>query len=201
MPRTTFSITAIANDGYAQKSGSAVYPPNTTAFEQTSDVFVQTEKSFVTPNYSVFCGLLRFDTASLPDDATITAATLRLWIDAMANANARSLVAEWMTDGAIAAADYVDDVGTNAHAGTTLASLTAFASNDLALTNLSNINRTGFTKIRIGVTGSTPTGENVMYIAALDHATLAEPQLIVDYNAYAPFDYSQFPKAKLRTVA
>ena len=48
--------------------------------------------------YEVRVGLLRFDTSALPDNATVTGATLKLYVTSAASADGRSLVGEWYGD-------------------------------------------------------------------------------------------------------
>ena len=70
-------------------------------------------------NYSVLAALLRFDTSSLPDGATITAATLKLHVTAKTDADNRSLVGEWYpsSNWPIDAADYTLNSSANALTG------------------------------------------------------------------------------------
>ena len=52
-------------------------------------------RRFVFGGYEVLVPLLRFNTAALPDNATVTSATLRLYVTGKADADNRNLVGEW----------------------------------------------------------------------------------------------------------
>ena len=194
MASQTFSIAVGADDGTARKWGPA-YPPDgsTDSTASTTGTFIAPARNFETTTYKTEVALLRFDTSSLPDTATVAAATLRVYINGYFTVNTRSLVAEWYDWGAaIDIADWTNTPGTTAHAGTLINSFTSPASNDLALQNLSNVSLTGYTYLRLHVDGGTPTGENYIIIDAFDHATSPEPKLIVEY-AETPTLYTSIP--------
>lgn len=182
-PTTTFNVAASADDGTAQRVEN-VYPPTAGASAADNDLAVRIDRTFSTPNYISRVGLIRWDTSSLPDDATIDSATLRLWALASTkqNANDRSVEAEWYDAETITTADYSENSTADAHAGTTLASITQAADNDFALIGVSNVSKTGFTGVRLHISGGVPSGSNTISFAAFDHTTFTEPRLIVDYT-------------------
>ena len=184
-PTTTFSITAGGNDGKTEDlTGDAAYANvacDTAATGVTQDT---TLRSFSGGLYNIADLHFRWDTSSLPDAAPITAASLRLWGVAKVDTNARNLVADWNDFGAgLTCADWVHDSLNDAITGVTIASLATGANNTLSLSNLSNLNRTGFTGIRLHVDGGVPGGVNEFSIAMFDDPALDEPQLSVTYNA------------------
>lgn len=181
MPTDTFNIAASGDDGYAAGTGSASYPPASGTESNTSDNAVAAWKRFDGSFYNVYAGLIRWDTSSIPNDAVIESVTLRIHVVSKANDDTRSFALEWYDSGTIGTEDYTSTVGTNAHAGTAIASITSGADNDFALINVSNVNKTGYTGLRCHVSGGTPTGSNLVEFAALDHTTLVEPRLIVTY--------------------
>jgi len=63
-------------------------------------------------DYVVDLALLRFDTSALPDNATITSATLRIYVTSITNVDSRSVCA-----------DYFQWVGNNAATDFTVADL------------------------------------------------------------------------------
>lgn len=183
-PTTTFNVAAGGDDGYVYRASSSVYPPDTSTTVDTSDTIVGVEKNLSGGQFAILISLLRWDTASIPDDATIDAATLRLRKTASSpvSVDSRSLVAEWYEPGTIDTEDYTATVVSDAHSGTALTSITADADNDFALTNLSSVNKTGYTGLRLHISGGQPTGNNTAYFASFDHSTLTEPRLIVEYT-------------------
>ncbi len=184
MTQVSFPIAVGSDDGRAFRSGSAVWPPSTTSFSSTTQTNQEVFKTFTGGNYAEYVSLYRFDTSSLPDTATITAAYFRAWITFVDDtADDRSLVADWLADAAISTADYTAEItDPNAHAGTNLTSIGNGVIRDFDLVNLSNINKTGYTKIRLGISGGAPTLVNQVKIGAFDHVTNPEAQLIVNYD-------------------
>lgn len=183
MPTLTFPITASANDKTVTATGSS-YPPTGTPSHDATGTSILVDKSFgAGPVYSLYTGNLKWVTSSLGAGANVTSATLRIFVvtSGIVNADSRSLTAEWhVFDGT--ASDWTSTVGTSANAGVTLASLTANSTNDIPLTNLSNVSRTGTTGLRLHISGGAPTGNNDLYIASYDDSTAPEPQLIITYS-------------------
>lgn len=135
-------------------------------------------------------GLLRFDTSGLPDDATITGATLSVWCATYSRTDALNVVFEYF-DFASTNSDYaVNPTGTVAATVLHSSLGPVNANNQIPLTDFSGISKTGNTSFRVHLTGGTPTASNWYYFAALEHTTLAEAQLIVTYTTdlddYAP---------------
>lgn len=185
-PSTSFVATASGNDGYTSQAGAA-YPPTNPAAVDTTNTIVAPERSlYAGPTYTVACGLVGFDTSTLPDGATVTAATLRLYGENRSSGDGLSFVGDWFDYGA--AIDTADHTNTapsgTAFAAVSLGTLALGATNDLALLDVAaSVSKTGITKIRTGISGTTPTSTNYFYFAAFDHATDPEPQLIVTWTA------------------
>src|SRR5215216_1593182 len=97
MASQTFEIQANADDGFTAAQEDGVYPPSYVG-EGMLSTEVQITKSNTGTIYTIRAGLLRFDTSALPDNATITAARLRVQVTGL------SLSA----DGKLIAADYFD---------------------------------------------------------------------------------------------
>jgi hypothetical protein len=134
-------------------------------------------------NYGVYVPLLRFDTSGLPAGATVTSATLKLYVNKTTNADSRKLVAEWAPSAVwpLAASDWTLSSSANASAGTAIASLAQGAVNSFALTGLSNVNASGFTTLRLHVDGAAPTGDNYVQIAAFEDGSVPAPQLVLNW--------------------
>lgn len=181
-PTSTFNVAASGDDGEALGSGAG-YPPSAT-LAVSANASIELQKT-LGANYTVSVALIRFDTSSLPDDATIDSATLRIRVTATDDINSRSLTVEWYDAGTIGTEDYTATVGTDAHAGTAIGSISGGADNDFVLVNVSNVSKTGYTGLRLHISGGAPTGGNFVFFAAFDHATLTEPRLIVEYTEAA----------------
>lgn len=182
MPTATFSILDGGDDGYASGQNAA-YPPPDWGSTNTTGTTILVQKSLA-GNYLLNVGLLRFDTSSLPNAAVVTGATLRLRGSSKSDADGRSLTAEWYLPTFLPQPDddYTTTVGADAHAGTSISALVTGADGDLALINVENINKAGLTGLRLHISGGAPTGDNFYLFASFNHATLAEPRLIVDYE-------------------
>jgi hypothetical protein len=194
-------ISASDQDGFTSRDGtSSEWPPTGTITPTTntsSDFGLQARRVLNDSiNFTNICtGHLRFDTSALPDDATVTAAVLRISPTSILAAEVRALNFEWHDFGAaLGTEDYVADVGTTAAqvAGATWqAWATGSGTVDVTLGSLSNISLTGATGIRIGVDGATdppgPPDETQirLNIAEWDHATRDEPKLVITYTADA----------------
>ncbi len=182
MAQATFNVLVSADDGTTEATG-ATYPPAGAPVASSGGANCFIVKKLSATVYTIDVALVRFDTSSLPNDATITAATLRVWVNTRADQDGRDLTMEWYDAGAtIGAEDYTDVVGTNAHAGTSLSAITAGADRDFDLENVSNVSLTAYTGLRLHISGGAPTLINDLNFAAIDHATLPEPRLIVTYD-------------------
>lgn len=185
----TFPITTSAHDSSASSNLSGTYPP--ISFDQCHDTDIVNEaiKHNDVGNFVSGVGLFRWDTSSIPNDAIITSALVRLYVNTTFDDDNRSFLLEWMSDwGTCDSSEYTTTTAADAHAGTDITSITGEASNDFALINLSNISLTGITAIRAHISGGEPTGYNQVQWASYDHVSLAAPELLVTYDLPTPTD-------------
>jgi hypothetical protein len=175
---------AASGDDAMVNAADASYPPTTvdgTFTSEPTDVVVRRKDG---ATYRVRVGVMRFNTASIPDGATITSASLRLYPTFRVNTDTATFVAEWYAfDGSAAAGDYTGVPSDTAHAGTAIGGLTLNSDQDFALQTLSNINKTGYTGLRLHIDelGSL-TGDNQLQWSSWDHSTNAGPRLVVTYE-------------------
>jgi hypothetical protein len=178
----TFAIGAGGDDGNVGPSDAPSYPPATTANPFSTGTVFTAGRRYAFGGFDVFVSLLRFDTSSLPDDATVTGATLRLYVTQKADADSRSLVGEWYGAGnwPIDAADYVLSSSGSAFTGGDVTQIRTGATNDFALSGLGSVSRTGATALRLHVDGGQPSGDNYVQFASFESGQ--KPQLIVTYT-------------------
>ena len=185
---TTAVFAAGAEDGFVEVGGPS-YPPTAAATTTlSSDSSILLVRRSQTPfSYSpVSVALLRFDTSSLPDNATITSAALSVHVTDKADSNGRNLTAEWYPPAQwpIDASDWTATDTNNAHTGTPLSAISSGQQNSFNLTSLSNLNRSGNSALRLHISGAatTPTDANDLILAAQDHPTLPAPMLVITYR-------------------
>lgn len=176
-----FSVAAGADDQEVQKNGGS-YPPPGSVLRSTADTTAYAERTS-TGSYYIRNILLRFDTSPIPDAAAVSAATLRLYVVKVTNQNIRSLRGEYYAWSGSLDTDYEADAtaGTTAFEPVALASITGYSDHDFPLTNLSFVSKTGYTSVRLHVTGGQPAGTNAVQIATYEHTNYAEARLIVTY--------------------
>src|SRR5207245_3356113 len=105
----------------AQASG---YPPSGSASVYNGKTLTAARR-LAFGNYGVYVPLLRFDTSGLPAGATVTAATLKLYVNKTASADSRKLVAEWAPSAVwpLVSSDWTLTSSANALAGVAVSSI------------------------------------------------------------------------------
>lgn len=177
------SVAASADDVEVSRIGSAVYPPNTADSVAAAGSQLFVDRSFAVSSYSVAVALIRWDTSVIPVGAVIVGASLRVRIGNLRlSADARSLVGEWYpaTNWPIDASDYTDVPSNTALAGVPISGIAADTSYDWPLVDAAtNINRSGYTAIRLHISGGVPSGSNYVSVRAFDDSAAPEPQLLL----------------------
>jgi hypothetical protein len=197
MAELTFSIPAQDQDGFCEKEGvTGAWPPagsTVTTTNVTNDFGGTTRKSSFLGTFNAnVVSLLRFDTSALPNDATVTAAVLRLSITGKSTAEAFPLNIEYYDSGAaISDDDYTVTPGSTAAlvAAATWQAWATTGTVDVSLSSLSSISLTGITGLRLGLDGTpNAAGDNDtrFHFAEFGHASRAIPQLIVTYSPGGP---------------
>jgi hypothetical protein len=179
---TNYNIPTGADDGYVYRNSWSGWPPTSAQSENTSDTQLEAKKTYSVSDYDVSVWLMRFNTSSIPDSVTVLSSTLAVTPLAKNNDNGRVINCEYFSFSSITTSHFVIDVGTTAFS----TNINSFVVNNrltLNLSNVSNINKTGYTGFRAGVSGGAPTGNNYGNIASLENTTSAyRPVLSVTYN-------------------
>lgn len=181
----TFDVAADGDDGSVTSAANAVYADVVCSTADATDTNSLAQKLVSGGNFSIHEGLIRLDTSSIPDGATITSATLALDMFSLLNDNARNFTVEYYDFGAaMTCADWTHDAVSDA-GSFAIAGLSEGAVNTLTLTGLGSINKTGFTGFRTHIDGGEPTGNNRVFWATREHASKAAPRLTVNYGSAA----------------
>jgi len=184
----TFSIAAGSDDGDVAMNNmgaSTAYPPSGTPDPSSSNnTFGARRAGPIAGGYEVRAGLIRFDTSTIPVGATLTTASLRLFVTGATSTNGRNLVAEWYNGATwpVDGSDYAPAASNDASTGTAIGALGVNAFNTLPLQNLGSISRSGYTTIRLHVDGGQPSGENLVFFAAYEGGPSQAAQLVVTYT-------------------
>jgi hypothetical protein len=154
-------------------------------------------------------GALIFDTSAIPDDATITAATLQVVVGVsnVQGSLAKTLDLEWYDFGAGIddAGDWVENLVSASAGSVPFATWSAWADNatvNISLSNPTSINKSGETGIRIAHSSGDPGAgvqDNEVTFYAFENATFNEPRLVVTYTE-APQTLSLGHRAAAATV-
>ncbi len=184
-PSTTFSVGASGDDETVGATQLNVHPPTGPECKGVADT-IQAYNAASGATFYVFNALMCWDTSAIADDVTVTGATLRAYVTNVYDQSGdRSFTADWYDWGsACDTSDYSATAQTDAHAGTDLGSIST-GSNDFTLANAAaNVSLTGYTHLRGHIDGGQPAESkfNGVVIASYDHASYAEPQLIVEYT-------------------
>lgn len=174
----SFSASCSIGDCATADNTSNAYPP--AGIVSIFSNFLNPNRSTFGGSFEVGVGLIRWDTSSITDGATILSCTLEFTTAAGAilNDDTRSLTAAWTTaESPWSASDYDVNAGTDALSGTALSTFSSNTLYDLSLSNCSNVDTTGYTGVKLWVSGGQPTGQNYMEIK-----TSTVPKLLVTYT-------------------
>lgn len=193
-PLLAYDVAAAADDGYVQLS-AFVYPPTGTPVARVeapdSNIELITVRRGLDGSlFEIVTGLVRWDTSSLPDDATVLSASVRLDVRNIHNNDGRNLTADWYDVWPIDTADYSETAQTGALSAA-IGSVTCGTPpacdadpnyNTFTLTNASNVSLTGFTGLRFHVDGGEPTAQNLISWDSYDAAGATQARLSVTYR-------------------
>lgn len=205
---TVINFPIAANDddgtGYWAKSSWPPSPSETTFTDLSSDALVYVDKDHVTDangTYHQKNGYLRWDTSSLPDNATIVSARIRIYTplgeigDADGTYSIQAAYQNW--GGApVVTGDYVQ-TPTPAMTPLDISTLDVGTHNELVLTDFSGINLSGYTEMVITLTSGTPSSTTVFnYVGFESKNAAAGNPAILQLTYTAPSEITN--EAKLR---
>jgi hypothetical protein len=157
---TPFDVDATGDDGLTIAVDVA-YPPSCLAVDTTATTIGALKNFSVETDFFSANALMQWDTSSIPDGDPVTAATLSYAMtevdSGIVDDDGRNLDGEWYAaaNWPIDCADHADNVGTDAFSE----DLTTVVS-PIDLGTLTGISKTGFTGLRVGISGGEPSGEN-----------------------------------------
>ena len=178
----TFSIVTGTDDQQVLRS-STQYPPESGTFSrQATGATVEASKNNQgREGYYVRNALLRWDTSSIPDNATIKKATLRFWCTVRNPSEARNFVAEYWGWNGTSQTDWSGTTPATPIFQVPIANIANGIQNSVTFADLGGISKTGWTLIRCHISGGTPTDYNYVVMSSFE-STNPEPQLIVEYT-------------------
>lgn len=187
MATVTFVVPANGDDAHVERRGST-WPPADPITMDSAYSRVRNAKSWngALSKYQVIVGLFRWNTGSIPDDATVTAATARLSSStgSIEENPERTIQIEWYT-GAWDTSAWVLDPSTTVVASMALP-LTADVWYTPALASPANVNKTGYTQLRLTVSGGGPPNlyaNEGNFISRESNATTRFAELVATYNS------------------
>lgn len=170
--QTDFPVLNDGQDLYVRKEAAAyasVAAASAVLFGAASTIYVARGYNGV-DTYNVDVSALEFDTQGAPDAKNIQTAALEFVSTIVGSADARNLVGEYYA-GAMDATAWADSfAGTACFSAVALSTINPNSTVSIPLINLSNISKTGVTRIRMGVSGGSPSGANYLGINAIGGA-------------------------------
>ena len=182
----TVTLASGADNGEVDVNGaqSAGYPPSSAPAPYVG-VTMTAARRLAYGGYGIYEPQLRFNTAGvLPAGATITSATLKVFVNRLVNGDGRNLVADWLPAAVwpLSAADWALAPVGDALAPVAVGSLAVGAVNSFSLTGFSNISTSGYTSLRLQIDGGQPAGDNYVQFATYQDSTAPKPQLVLTYT-------------------
>lgn len=186
MPTDIFPI-ATANDDGSGYFSDAFFPPTTfNVDDDDPDGNVGVARYFSSPTYVLANVFLRWNTSSIPDNAIITDAELAIVYLGMGGAETYSVIGQWYDFGGEPPVSGDMDVDGSTYDAIAPQPTVDFPPVPVELVwpiaDLTGINKSGYTGIRLKLTGGTPTTGDYHSFATYEHATQPPAELRVTYS-------------------
>ena len=197
MPTVTFTVASAADDGYGWRAG--VWPPAGAFTAEDGTTADANHGRGSGSDYYSGVALFRWDTSSIPDDATILSASFKPWCHNRGTADAQawamvgdyydfggepSVLGDWTFECSPSIFDevVVDDIPSSD------------VRMDMPLTDLSGINKSGYTGIRCTLNNTIGTpivdGHSFVQLRAYEHGSGNPAQLVVTYYVGTPLTFT-----------
>lgn len=177
----TFQIATGTDDANTLGSGAS-YPPAYSSGESAGSAVV-VSRTLTGGTFEIRNGLLRWDTSPLVDSISVSGVQIILDITSLNNADTRNLTADWYDWGTSEdSSDYTSTAATTA-LNTALSGLNVGA-NTINLTDFSGINVSGYSSLRLHISGTQPTGNNSISFTNYNTTPALSAQLVVNYLPY-----------------
>lgn len=188
-PTTTVGMAASGDDGHVLKT-KGTYPPSDVGATINNTLNITFAGRTYNAGFTVTVSLMRWNTSSLGASAIPTAAYFNPTYNTAAyyDTDNRSYAVEWYSaaNWPIDALDHAMTAPGSPVITRDLTGIPLGGTETLACASLTGVDPTGYTGIRIHITGGQPTGNNQVSFYAWDHTTQPEAKLIVDYVIETP---------------
>ncbi|HEX2057028.1 MAG TPA: hypothetical protein VHI71_01555 [Actinomycetota bacterium] len=180
-PSTVFHEAVSTDDGWVHEWGPSYPPTNCSGF---NDATVWAYRGYNGSQYATINAFMRWHTGSLPDNATVSMAVLRMVVAGRESPDGRSLTADWYDAWPLDCADHSETAQANALTGTSISSIPTGTVSEypLSWSQTTGVSLTGYTGLRAHVSGGQPTRENYVSIYEFGNIDgMPEPRLAVTY--------------------
>lgn len=186
MPTVTFDVASNLDQAWCERHAGTYAGVPTGTFNQGGGATHHFANSLFAGTFTVYNSLIRFNTGSLPDDAIISAATLKIWVTDNGNPDGISYAIDYynaFTGQPAVSGDWEASSAGDA-VSTFSGTMTIGATNNIAFTSFTGISLTGYFGLRIAPkVAAAPTGDNFVDWASVEDGTASHrPQLEVTYD-------------------
>jgi hypothetical protein len=183
-PTSTYYVDA-GNDDGSCGAKNTFYPPTSIEFCWDGGSSEWIIRNLDSGEYKVYVGLVRINTAGIPNDAVVTSAQLKLYTSIGYDGDGRSFSGEYYSaaNWPINGGDYTATAAETAFAGVDIGSLASPGYTTFTLLNPnSNLSKTGDTGFRLHITGGQPSGHSQVSYKTYENGGGYKPYLVVTYG-------------------
>ena len=192
----TYDVDPTADDGLIKRGPTAGYPPSAPGAVDTAKLACG--QQFATPNYSSWRGYVSIDTSGIPDDASVTVATLRVYLTAKyLDTNFLLEVRKHVwSDGGLQTSDWAsgDETLIGSIDTSTFPAINNWVEIPLTLTEIERETDTEFYFIsKRERENTTPTNNEYVEFEDLSGAAGHEPEIVIKYSPRGTVVAGPFP--------